>query len=359
MNFRSRQDAVRKTLSEANADWFLISDLFNIRYLSGFTGSHALIMLSGGRQILLTDGRYDEQVRQQAPDFEIVIQPRDQKEHETVAETMGDLSGASVWFEEEHVSYSKYKTWAEKMPAREYIGKTGVVEDVRAIKEEAEIEAMRDALHAAERAWGRAIEQLREGMTERELAHRLEHEMWVEGAEKESFDSLILFGERASLPHGRPSERKLKKGDVVLTDFGCLLGGYCSDITRTVFFGEPTAEMHKVYGLVRDAHLRAEEALAAGKTGKEIDAAARKVIEDAGYGDQFNHGLGHGVGLEIHEAPRLSVLNDKPLQAGAVVTNEPGIYLPGVGGVRLENMAVVRDGGCEVLNQTNIDMRIY
>lgn len=357
MDYISRQAAVRQKVNDAEADWLFVTNLFNIRYLCGFSGSHAYLFVGRERMVFLTDGRYDQQVRHEVKGCEVVIQGA-RKDHEAAADALGDLSNARVLFESGHCTFAKFQQWQETLPAREYIGKDGIVESLRAVKDDDEIAALRRALDVAEQAHLKSLDFIREGITERELAHFLEDEMWKGGAPKESFDSLVLFGERSSLPHGKPSERKLKRGDIVLTDFGCLLDGYCSDITRTVCFGEPTDEVKSMYEAVRASHLAAAEAICAGMTGKEADQVSRSVIEAAGRKDQFIHGLGHGVGLEIHEAPRLSYIAEGVLQAGHVVTIEPGVYIPEIGGIRLENMAVVREGGCEALNQTPIDLRI-
>ncbi len=357
MDYLARQAAVKQKVQDENADWFFVTNLFNIRYLCGFTGSHAYLFISNDRIIFLTDGRYDQQVGDEVKGCEVVIQGT-RKDHEAAADALGDLSSARVLFESGHCTFAEFQKWQEALPAKEYLGKEGIVELLRVVKDEDEIEALRRALQVAEAAHLKSLDFIREEITERELAHFLEDEMWKSGAEKESFDSLVLFGERSSLPHGRPSDRKLKKGEIVLTDFGCLLDGYCSDITRTLCFGDPSDEVRSMYEAVKQSHLAAAGAIKAGMTGKEADQVSRKGIEDAGRKDQYIHGLGHGVGLEIHEAPRLSYIAEGVLQAGHVVTIEPGVYDPNIGGIRLENMVVVRDDGCEVLNQTPIDLRV-
>lgn len=351
MDYRVRKAAILARMVESQIDWFFVSNLFNIRYLSGFSGSRALLLISPERQLIFTDGRYQEQVASQVSEFEPVIEGR-RKEYEALRDILGDLSAKRVWFEAEHVSHARFLDFTEKLPAREYLPARRTIEILRRVKEEAEIDAMRRALSVAENAYRRAMAQVREGMTERELGHLIEHEMWAAGAEKESFESLVLFGERGSLPHGKPSNRALRKGDAILTDFGCEVDGYCSDITRMASLGAPSDELRSMCAAVREANLRAAEAIRAGVTGVEADKAARQVIEAAGRGDQFIHGLGHGVGLQVHEAPRLSYLSEDTLEAGNVVTIEPGVYVPGVGGVRLEDMGVVRQDRCEILNET-------
>ncbi|MGC9326925.1 MAG: M24 family metallopeptidase [Candidatus Hinthialibacter sp.] len=231
------------------------------------------------------------------------------------------------------------------------------MEQLRAVKDGDEIEAIRRALHIAEAAFHKALEVIREGMTERELAHFLLNEMWRGGAVKESFDPLVLFGPRSSLCHGKPSDRPLENGDVALMDFGCLTpDGYNSDITRTVFFGRPSSELKEMYECVQAANQAAEDHLHANLSGAEGDQLAREVIRQAGREEQFMHGLGHGVGLEIHEAPRMSPLSESDLAAGNVITVEPGVYAAGTGGVRIEDMIILREDGCEVLNTSTKEM---
>ncbi|NPU96713.1 MAG: aminopeptidase P family protein [Candidatus Omnitrophica bacterium] len=355
MNYAQRTQAVLRQMEQENADWFFVTNPFNVRYLSGFTGSHGVLLIHPERRFILTDGRYSEQVQREVTEYEAVIQGNRQ-EIEAIRDTVGDLSSDRVWIESENCTVARLEELQTTVPARAYVGQKNVVEALRAVKEEAEIEAIRQALRVAEQAFEKALGFIREGITERELAHFLEDEMWKGGAAKESFDSLILFGPNSSLCHGKPSDRRLKRGEVVLMDFGCVIDGYCSDITRTVFLGDPGDSFKSLYQCVYQANARAAEAIRPGITGVQGDEFARDVIRQAGHADLFVHGLGHGVGLEIHEAPRLSPLYDKEIQAGNVVTIEPGVYIPGSGGIRIEDMAVVREDGCEVLNQTSKEM---
>jgi len=350
MNYKQRTDAIKTLMDSEGIDWFFVTHPTNVRYLSGFTGSHGVLMTGREECHILTDGRYQEQVALEVRDYRPVIQGT-RKELEAMKESLGDLSRCRVGFESEYCSVDRWEEMQKTLPAKSYVGKKGVVESLRAIKDEREIGAIRRALRTAETAIQKSLAHIREGMMERELAHRIEDEMWKEGAEKESFESLVLFGARSSLCHGRPSDYRLKRGEPVLMDVGCVVDGYCSDITRTVFLGAPNEEFKNIYEAVRRANLAAEEQIRAGVGGKEADTFAREVIQKLGFGELFVHGLGHGVGLEIHEAPRLSPLADQNLQAGNVVTVEPGIYRPGFGGVRIEDMIVVRPNGCEVLTQ--------
>lgn len=355
MNYKKRTQAVQSLLKQEEVDWFIVTNPYNVRYLSGFTGSHGVLLIHPEDPIILTDGRYQEQVIQEVTGYRPVIQGQ-RKEIEAICDSVRDWPHNIVWFEAEHLSYDRYEEFKNTIPAKEYFGIKGIIENLRTIKEDMEIEITRCALRMAEQAIERVPAILYEGITERELAHIIEDEMWKLGAAKESFESLILFGARSSLPHGKPSDYRLKRGDPVLMDIGCVVDGYCSDITRTMFFGRPDEELKKMYDVVLRANLAAEEKICAGLECRQADALAREVIEREGRGEQFIHNLGHGVGLEIHEAPRLSPISEYTLQKGNLVTVEPGVYIAGFGGIRIEDMVVVQKDGCEVLNQLGKEM---
>ncbi len=358
MNHLARTIQIQQLMQKENADWFLVTHLHHVRYLSGFTGSFAILLLHRDRRYILTDGRYSEQVVKEVRDYEAVIQGK-RKEIEAIRDIIGDLTQQTLWFESDYFSVTRYSALCEHIPAKSYVPKRGIVESLRCIKDEEEIASIRHALQIAEEAFEKALSFIHEGMSERELAHFLLEAMWQRGAVKESFDPLILFGARSSLCHGKPSHNTLKKGDTVLMDFGCLMpDGYNSDITRTVFWGQPTTEQKDMYQCVLAANLAAENQLRAGIHGIQGDRFAREIIQQAGRENQFVHGLGHGVGLEIHEAPRLSPISEYELVPRNVVTVEPGVYIAGQGGIRIEDMVVIRENGCEVLNRSSKTMLI-
>ena len=356
MNYPARINKIRQLMEKENVNWFLITNLTNIRYLTGFTGSYASLLVHPETCTILTDGRYSEQVQHETKYCTPVIQGN-RKEMQALSDIVGDISNEVMWFEGEHISVTRYTALCEAIPAKAYIAKRGLVEQLRAQKDAEEIDALRRALRVAEDAYAKTLPTIREGMSERELAHTLLEEMWRGGAVKESFDPLVLFGARSSMCHGKPSDALLKKGDIVLMDFGCLMStGYNSDITRTVFFGNPTDEQKEMYECVKAANLAAEKQLRAGVSGVQGDEFAREVIRNAGRVEQFMHGLGHGVGLEIHESPRLSPLSENEIVEGQVVTVEPGVYIPNVGGIRIEDMVVIHERECEVLNRSSKEM---
>ena len=352
-----RRAAVRDRIEAAGLDALIVLDLADIRYLAGFTGSAGLLVLSAdGTDAFLTDFRYQSQVAQELdPALEVRI------ESEGLLKMSRELlvgRGVSrVGFEREQLSYRAWYEWSDRgspdlVPVEEWI------EELRAIKSAPEIAAIRKACRIADETFEGILKQVRTGVTERELAVRLELELAARGAEGASFETIVAFGERSALPHARPGARELRRGDVVLFDFGAVADGYVSDITRTVAFGEPAAEMREVYALVLEAAAAAAGGIRAGMTGPEADALARDVIESGGHGPRFGHSLGHGIGLEVHEAPRLGRKSQDLLEAGMTVTIEPGVYLDGVGGVRIEDDAVVTETGVELLTSAPKDQLI-
>jgi Xaa-Pro aminopeptidase len=349
-----RRAAVRDRIETAGLDALIVLDLADIRYLSGFTGSAGLlVLLADGTDAFLTDFRYQSQVAEELdPALEVRI------ESESLLKMSRELlvgRGVSrVGFEREQLSYRAWYEWSDRgspdlVPVEEWI------EELRAIKSAPEIAAIRKACRIADETFDGILEQVRAGVTERELAARLELELAARGADGASFETIVAFGERSALPHARPGARELRRGDVVLFDFGAVADGYVSDITRTVALGEPAAEMREVYALVLEAAAAAAGGIRAGMTGPEADALARDVIESAGHGPRFGHSLGHGIGLEVHEAPRLGRKSQDLLEAGMTVTIEPGVYLDGVGGVRIEDDAVITETGVELLTSAPKD----
>lgn len=356
MDYVTRVRRFADQLQFEKADWLIVQNLSNIRYLSGFSGSHAVLLISPEKKVIVSDGRYQEQIKKEVVGFEAVMEG-ERHDLDVIKEVIGG-GAQTVWIEAEHCSHDRYQQMKEGLPEAAIVGKKKLIENARMVKDDDEIAGIKKALALAENAWQKVIPQIKEGMTERELAHTIEHEMWLLGAEKESFETLVQFGVRTSLPHGKPSNAKLQKGQNILMDFGCKLNGYCSDITRMAYFGEPSDEMKTIHSLVKEANEKAAANLRQHMTTKQGDEYARSVIRDGGFGDNFVHGLGHGLGIDIHEAPRVSFRSEETLKAGNVVTIEPGIYLEGKGGVRLEDTAVITEDGCDILNQSSKDMLI-
>lgn len=336
----TRCDILRKALKDDEG--VIISSYANIFYYSGFTSGDGVLFITKNRQILVTDSRYTIQARKQAPDFEI----RDITEGlKTIASS---LDCEVLGFEENYVTVSEYKTF-EKF-SKELVPMQSVISEPRRQKSADEIKKIAAAEELAVKAFSDTLEKIHAGMTEREVALMLEFYMKKHGAEKVSFDTIVASGLRSAMPHGVASDRVIGIGDFVTMDFGCVLDGYCSDMTRTVVVGKASTMQKEIYEIVKSANEAAISAISVGKKCAEIDAVARKIIEDAGYGKNFGHGLGHSVGIEIHESPNFSPRSADTIKRGNVITVEPGIYIEGVGGVRIEDVVAI---GETVENLTN------
>ncbi|KAA5831871.1 aminopeptidase P family protein [Saccharopolyspora hirsuta] len=359
-----RRQALRDRLRAQELDAMLVTDLLNIRYLTGFTGSNAALVVHAAdepgaesRTVFCTDGRYLTQAEHQVPDLERVI---DRASDLTLAERIGAAAAEHrrVGFESQHVTVDRRDVLADAAGEAELVRAPGHVEHLRLVKDEIEIEALRMACAAADRALADLIEHggLRPGRTELEVARELDARMLDHGAAGPSFATIVAAGANSAVPHHRPTDAVLTAGDFVKMDFGALVDGYHSDMTRTVVLGKPADWQREIYELVRTSQAAGRAAVQVDADVREVDTAARKVIEDAGYGDQFLHGLGHGVGLEIHEAPTLSQRGDGRISAGMAVTVEPGVYLAGRGGVRIEDTLVVRPSTPELLTLTTKEL---
>ncbi|HHV72913.1 MAG TPA: aminopeptidase P family protein [Clostridia bacterium] len=338
---------IREKIKFCNLDALLITNPINCRYLSGFTGSSGVLLITNEEAILMTDFRYLEQAAVQATDFKVEQASSDFSEG--LARLVKKFELKKIGFEAEHISYATYCTYLNALGKASLIPTEGLVEEIRMIKDEQEIQLIKKAASIADQAFDYIINLVKPGVTEKFLAWELEKFMREEGAEKLSFDTIVASGERGALPHGLASDRKIEKGDFITFDFGAVYQGYHSDLTRTIAVGPISAEQERVYKLVLSAQMEAINKLAPGYTGKEIDEIARNIIKEKGYGEYFGHGLGHGVGLAVHEEPRLAVNSNLFLKPGMVVTVEPGIYIPSRFGLRIEDMVLLTEEGCTVL----------
>ncbi|HEX2183963.1 MAG TPA: aminopeptidase P family protein [Chloroflexota bacterium] len=357
---RQRLAALRRRVERATAegapqaiDAVLVTEEKNRAYLSGFTGSAGALLITQQAACLLTDFRYVEQAAGQAPDFEVVkIAGRPWP---SVAEQAARLGLTALGFEAGDLTVEAYTELTaavrERCPGVQLVPLRDFVEGLRQVKDSGEVELIRRAVELGDRAFESVIAGLTSGVTERELAWRLEVAMREGGADGLSFPIIVASGPHGAMPHHRPSERPIGLGEPVVIDMGCRLQGYCSDMTRTITLGEPDSRFWEIYDLVLRAQQACAAGLKAGLTGQQGDALARDVIARAGHGEHFGHGTGHGVGLAIHENPRLTYteLGQAPVPLGAVVTVEPGVYLPGWGGVRIEDMVVVGEQRCQIL----------
>ena len=331
-----RQADVRGRLAVQGLRALLVSHPPNIRYLSGFTGSAGLLLLETDRTILLTDARYAAQAPEETRGAaEVLIEPRNLWDR--LRQVLSTRPRLRFGFEREHLTVRNAERLAE-LPSAEPVPCSDVVESFRAVKDAGEVAAISAAIEVAQAALVEVLPSLKVGETEREIAARLEAGLRRRGSEWHPFPTIVASGARSALPHARAGSRPVGQGELLLLDFGAQLNGYCADLTRTVVVGaRADSRQREIYGVVREAQRAAREGIRAGMSGREADALARDRITAAGFGAAFGHSLGHGLGLEVHEAPRLAVTAEEPLPAGAVVTVEPGIYLEGWGGVRLED----------------------
>ena len=353
MDYAARRAKLRRRLAEEGLDAFLVinvegSDQPNLRYLTGFTGSAGGLIVGREGDVFATDSRYTERAAREVPDLPVERLPG--RWLDWLADRLASLSLRRVGIGTHRTSLWLYRELEKRLKGMELAPLDGWVEALRRVKDPEEVERIAAAAKLTDEGLRWILGRLKPGITEREAA--LELEMWYRknGAEHIAFDLIVAFGEGSSMPHYLPGERELREGDLILLDIGAKVDGYCADLTRVVALGRPVPEARAIYELVLAANRAGLEAVRAGVTGVEVDRAARAVIEAADHGDKFGHGLGHGVGLEVHEGPRLSPVSEDTLEAGMVVTVEPGVYLPGKFGVRIEDLVVVRPDGCEILS---------
>jgi Xaa-Pro aminopeptidase len=341
----ARADRIVDLLRERELDSLLVTNLVNVRYLSGFTGTNGLCVIGPEERLFVTDFRYVERARHEVPDFE-----RLRGKQDLLGDAAERLSGR-VGFEDQHMSVRQHERLKGLVPEGvELVAAGGLVEELRAVKEPGELRAMRDAASLADDMYEYIASRGLVGRTEREVAVDVEREMRARGAEDPSFPSIVAAGANGALPHATPGGQKIEPDSLVIVDMGCRVDGYCSDCTRTFATGSLSDEAGSVYELVLAAQEESLAAVRAGADCRAVDAVARDKISAGGYGERFGHGLGHGVGLEVHEAPRLAQTADGTLVAGNAVTVEPGVYVPGAFGVRIEDLVVVTDVGSEVLS---------
>ncbi|MGH3914793.1 MAG: M24 family metallopeptidase [Pseudonocardiaceae bacterium] len=358
MSPTQRRELLRELLRERDIDALLVTNLINIRYLTGFTGSNAALLVhteGESRTMFCTDGRYCTQSERQVPDLRRVIERSCVL---TLAKEATEAGTGRLGFESHVVTVDQHGALIEITGADRLIATSRPVERLRMVKDEVEIASLRAACAAADTALAGLLTAggLRPGRTEREVARDLEARMVAAGAAGPSFETIVATGSHSAIPHHRPTDVQLRRGDLVKMDFGALVDGYHSDMTRTVVLGEPAPWQRELYDLVTSAQAAGRAALRAGVEVREVDSAARDVIVQAGRGEEFLHSLGHGVGLQIHEAPALSQLGVGTLAPGMAVTVEPGVYLAGRGGVRIEDTLVVCDGEPELLTLTTKEL---
>ena len=349
--------SIAAALESYELDAMLLTGSANRFYATGFAcdeeGGVALVTKQGN--FFFTDSRYIEAAEACIQDAAIGLVDREKGYIAWLNEAL-ELSGAeTVGFEEDKMTVADFRAYEEKLHGT-LKGASKLMAELRQSKDEQELACMRRAQQIAEEAFTQLLQEVRVGVTERQLAARLQYLALSLGAERMSFDTIVASGPNGSMPHAVPTDRAVQEGDFITFDFGCVYGGYCSDMTRTVAVGQVSEEMEQVYRIVQRAQQAGLDAARAGKTGAEVDAAARDIIREAGYGAYFGHALGHSLGLEVHESPNATPNNDKPLPEGAVISIEPGIYLPGRFGVRIEDTVLLKSGGCENLMTFSKDL---
>lgn len=333
---------VRERFSKLGIDGLLITNSKNRRYMTGFTGTAGVVLISQSKAVFITDFRYVEQAKNQVENYEIVQHKG--PIHEEVARLVKDFSIQKLGFEQDEMTFGTYKMYDNTVSA-EMVPISGIIETLRLIKTDKELEILKQAAAIADQAFEHIIKYIKPGVTELEVSNEMEFFMRKQGATSSSFDTIVASGFRSALPHGVASDKVITGAELVTLDFGAYYKGYCSDITRTVAVGDVSAELKKIYEIVLEAQLLGMNSIKSGMTGKQADSLTRDYITKKGYGDYFGHSTGHGIGLDIHEGPALSVKSDTILEPGMVVTVEPGIYIPGVGGVRIEDDIVITKEG--------------
>lgn len=343
---------INDILKSENLDAVIITSPENLYYFSGFTGGEGVLVFARENKSILVDGRYTIQAKEQAKGFEVI-------EYKSLPyQIIADMGFGKIGFEDKTISYNSFKMMTCAMPGVTTIGISDRLNEYRKVKSYEECKNIRRAEQIGDMAFEHILSFIKPGITEREIALELEFFMKKQGAAALSFDTIVAVGQRSALPHANLTDTKVENGKVVLMDYGCVYNGYCSDMTRTVAVGYADDKTKNIYDTVLNAQLCALDKIKAGVSNKDIDASARKIIADAGYGETFTHSLGHGVGLEIHEQPNLSPRSVDILKTGNIVTVEPGIYIEGFCGVRIEDLVRVTDNGCENYTHSPKDLII-
>ena len=344
-----RLKRLRERMAEEKIPALLLTNPMNIGYLSGFVGSEDIALITSKKAILFTDFRYLKEAEKKVVKFQ--IKKRKDPLLKALVPVLNKLKIKKLGFEAEHLSYSRYCLFSKNLKGIRLIFTRGLVENLRRIKDQGEIKSIKKAIRITENALANTLRKIRIHIPEKELSALLEYEIKKRGAEGSAFDPIVAFGKRTSYPHSKPSRAKLRKGDLIKIDCGAIYRGYSSDLTRTFVLGGATKRQRRIYSFLYHAQSEAIEKIRPGIECSRIDRVARDIITKEGYGKFFGHGLGHGIGREVHEGPYLKVEDHTPLEPGMVLTIEPGIYIPGWGGMRIEDMVLVTEKGCEVLSK--------
>ncbi|HIB05888.1 MAG TPA: aminopeptidase P family protein [Candidatus Marinimicrobia bacterium] len=351
--YSKRQQDLRMVLDERGLDGMLITNLTNVRYISGFTGSAASCLITPEGQYFVTDGRYIEQSKAQVKGFERFI---DMNSHlSQIKDNNLNPNGFKLAFEGDHMSYALYENMISMFPNTKWENSSMILEDLAAVKDDHELECIRTAVEVTDKVYEEILPMLRPGFTEKQVANTMVSK-YREYAEGEAYSPIVATGPNGALPHAIPTDREFQNGDFIVIDAAAKYGGYHADMTRTPVVGKATEKHKEVYSIVKEAQQRGCDIAKAGVPCKEVDAATREYIGEMGYGKYYTHGTGHGLGLEIHTSPRFSPQSEQVLEVNNVMTIEPGIYLAGWGGVRIEDDIIIGKDDCEILNQTTKDL---
>jgi Xaa-Pro aminopeptidase len=346
---------LRSHFEKMGVDAMLITSTYNRRYMTNFTGSAGVVLITDEQALFITDFRYIEQATKQCIGFSII--KHGPSIVEAIANQVGKLGIKKLGFEQDYLSFATYSAYKDALKA-ELVPISGIIEKLRLIKTESEIKILKEAADIADAAFKHILDFIRPGLTELEVSNELEFFMRKAGATSSSFDTIVASGYRSALPHGVASDKVIEKGDMITLDYGAYYKGYVSDITRTISVGEPNPKLKEIYEIVLEAQMRGVEGIKPGMTGKEADALTRDYITEKGYGEYFGHSTGHGIGLEVHEGPALSFKSDIKLEPGMIVTIEPGIYIPGLGGVRIEDDTMITVNHNELLTHSTKELMI-
>ncbi|HMK38624.1 MAG TPA: Xaa-Pro peptidase family protein [Bacteroidota bacterium] len=350
----SRIAGLRARMSEHGLDALVVTSPAAVRYLTGFSGSNALAVVTAGRAYFISDSRYAAQSAQEVRHFQRIIGRRGLLEDAAAAHALRGCRTAA--FESDSLAYDRYLALRRLFPGTRFRPAAGILESMALVKEAREVACIEEAAAISDAVFSDALKTLRPGSTELEIAAEISWLNRRRGSESDPFEVIVASGPRAAMPHARPTSRKLRKGEFIVLDFGSIVGGYCSDLTRTVALGRVPARLREAYRAVHEANARATAAARGGMTARSLDAVARRSIRARGFGRYFTHSLGHGLGLRVHERPRVSALSREVLQTGSIITIEPGVYIPGKGGVRIEDDVLLGDAGCRVLTRSPRDL---
>lgn len=340
---------ISDVLKELNISSVIISDANNLRYLSGFSGGEGYLYISSEKHILLTDSRYTLQAKNEADGWEII-----EASGNGYLEKLKDIAenDSKIGFENNNISYNEYLGF-KNIFGDKLCHLDSNIDKLRTVKNDKEIEYIKKAAEIADKVFLKVLNKISKNVTEKEIAAYIDYNLKLLGADGNSFDTIVASGENSAMPHAVPTDKKIASGDFITMDFGCKVNGYCSDMTRTVVFGKASLKQKEIYDTVLEAQVSALNNFKAGAFGRDIDKISRDIIKNAGYGEYFGHGLGHSVGLFIHESPRLSPSESGTIPENCVITVEPGIYMPGFGGVRIEDLVVVKNGGIENITHSD------